>query len=172
MEEELQRLIEDFLTQKQTLLLQVKKGLLGKEDFLAEAEKHLDRNYSFPKDKKEVLLKEFEQYVFGYSRLSPLMDDKEISDIRVVSHDCIRIKRQGKRMDAGIAFTSEREYRQFIDYIAARNQVNISNLNAIQRFTDTESHPDFIFRFTLSMPIVNTYSEPYLCIRKVPKAFP
>ena len=31
-------------------------------------------------------------------------------------------------MDAGIAFTSEREYRQFIDYIAARNQVNISNL--------------------------------------------
>ncbi len=172
MEEELQRLIEDFLTQKQTLLLQVKKGLLGKEDFLAEAEKHLDRSYSFPKDKKEVLLKEFEQYVFGYSRLSPLMDDKEISDIRVVSHDCIRIKRQGKRMDAGIAFTSEREYRQFIDYIAARNQVNISNLNAIQRFTDTESHPDFIFRFTLSMPIVNTYSEPYLCIRKVPKAFP
>ena len=38
MEEELQRLIEDFLTQKQTLLLQVKKGILGKEDFLAEAE--------------------------------------------------------------------------------------------------------------------------------------
>ena len=172
MEEELQRLIEDFLTQKQTLLLQVKKGILGKEDFLAEAGKHLDRSYSFPKDKKEALLKEFEQYVFGYSRLSPLMDDKEISDIRVVSHDCIRIKRQGKRMDAGIAFTSEREYRQFIDYIAARNQVNISNLNAIQRFTDTESHPDFIFRFTLSMPIVNTYSEPYLCIRKVPKNFP
>ena len=110
MEEELQRLIEDFLTQKQTLLLQVKKGILGKEDFLAEAEKHLDRSYSFPKDKKEVLLKEFEQYVFGYSRLSPLMDDKEISDIRVVSHDCIRIKRQGKRMDAGIVFSSEREY--------------------------------------------------------------
>ena len=67
MEEELQRLIEDFLTQKQTLLLQVKKGILGKEDFLAEAEKHLDRSYSFPKDKKEALLKEFEQYVFGYS---------------------------------------------------------------------------------------------------------
>ena len=53
MEEELQRLIEDFLTQKQTLLLQVKKGLLGKEDFLAEAEKHLDRNYSFPRIKKK-----------------------------------------------------------------------------------------------------------------------
>ena len=53
MEEELQRLIEDFLTQKQTLLLQVKKGLLGKEDFLAEAEKHLDRSYSSQRIKKK-----------------------------------------------------------------------------------------------------------------------
>lgn len=75
-------------------------------------------------------------------------------------------------MAADTAFASPREYRQFIDYIAARNQVNISNLNAIQRFTDNESHPDFILRFTLSMPFVNTYSEPYLCIRKVPKIFP
>ena len=157
---ELQRLVEDFITQKQVLLIQVKKGVLGKEEFLQEAGKHIDQYYHFPATKRKRLLKSFEQYIFGYSRLSPLMDDKSISDIRVVSHDCIRIKREGKRMDAGIAFASEKEYRQFIDYVATRNQVNISNLNAIQRFTDTESHPDFIFRFTLSMPIVNTYSEP------------
>ena len=75
-------------------------------------------------------------------------------------------------MDAGVSFSSEKEYRQFIDYVATKNQVNISNLNAIQRFTDTESHPEFILRFTLSMPLVNTYNEPYLCIRKVPKNFP
>ena len=158
MEEDLQRLVEDFLTQKQILLVQVKKGILSKEQFLREVLKHIEQNYHLPVEKQADLLKEFEQYVFGYSRLSPLMDDGSISDIRVVSHDCIRIKREGKRMDAGIAFASEKEYRQFIDYIATRNQVNISNLNAIQRFTDTESHPDFIFRFTLSMPIVNTYS--------------
>ena len=64
MEEELQRLIEDFLTQKQTLLLQVKKGILGKEDFLAEAEKHLDRSYSFPKDKKEALIRKSQTSVW------------------------------------------------------------------------------------------------------------
>ena len=75
-------------------------------------------------------------------------------------------------MAADVTFSSPREYRQFIDYIATRNQVNISNLNAIQRFTDNESHPDFILRFTVSMPLVNTYSEPYLCIRKVPRYFP
>ena len=90
----------------------------------------------------------------------------------MVGYNNIRIKRKGQRMEAGAAFSSPGEYRQFIDYIATRNQVNISNLNAIQRFTDNESHPDFILRFTISMPLVNTYDEPYLCIRKVPRTFP
>ena len=39
---ELQRLVEDFITQKQVLLIQVKKGVLGKEEFLQEAGQHLD----------------------------------------------------------------------------------------------------------------------------------
>ncbi|MBQ9488458.1 MAG: Flp pilus assembly complex ATPase component TadA, partial [Lachnospiraceae bacterium] len=76
------------------------------------------------------------------------------------------------RMDAKLKFSSEKEYRTFIDYVATKNQVNVSNVNAIQRFTDNDSHPDFILRFTVSMPLVNTYDQPYLCIRKVPKDFP
>lgn len=171
-EDGLQRLVEDYLTQKQTSLMQMKKGVIDKEEFLQEAELHVQQYYEISEAERKRLMKSFEQYIFGYSRLSPLIDDMSISDIRVVSYDNIRIKREGHRMDAGISFLSEKEYRQFIDYIATKNQVNISNLNAIQRFTDTDSHPDFILRFTLSMPLVNTYSEPYLCIRKVPKRFP
>lgn len=171
-EDGLQRLVEDYLTQKQASLMQMKKGVLAKQAFLQEARNHVIQYYEMSESEREKLLVAFEQYIFGYSRLSPLIDDKTISDIRVVGYDNIRVKREGKRMDAGITFQSEKEYRQFIDYVATKNQVNISNLNAIQRFTDTESHPDFILRFTLSMPLVNTYNEPYLCIRKVPKIFP
>lgn len=171
-ENELQELVNDYITQKQQILMQMKRGTLGKEEFLREVRTHVRQYYHLSGKKEEELLKRFEQYIFGYSRLSPLIDDKEISDIRVVSFDNIRVKREGKRMDAGIVFESEKEYRQFIEYIATKNQINISNLNAIQRFTDTESHEDFILRFTLSMPLVNTYHEPYLCIRKVPKMFP
>lgn len=152
--------------------MQMKKGVLGREDFLAEVRSHIATHYQKNNRQTEELITAFEQYIFGYSRLSPLIDDRSISDIRVIGYDNIRVKRDGQRMDAGITFASEKEYRQFIDYVATKNQVNISNLNAIQRFTDTESHPDFILRFTLSMPLVNTYSEPYLCIRKVPKKFP
>ena len=66
---ELQRLVEDFITQKQVLLIQVKKGVLGKEEFLQEAGKHIDQYYHFPATKRKRLLKSFEQYIFGYSRL-------------------------------------------------------------------------------------------------------
>ena len=168
----LQELVNDYTTQKQQSLMQMKKGQLSREAFLAEAAGHIATYYLSGEEESKKLLDDFEQYIFGYSRLSGLIDDKTVSDIRVVSYDNIRIKRKGQRMSAGVAFASQREYRQFIDYIATRNQVNISNLNAIQRFTDNESHPDYILRFTLSMPLVNTYSEPYLCIRKVPKVFP
>lgn len=157
---------------KQQSLMQMKKGLVSKETFLREAAAHIADYYHRSEEEDKSLLTEFEQYIFGYSRLSGLIDDKTVSDIRVVSYDNIRVKRKGQRQAADTAFASAKEYRQFIDYIATRNQVNISNLNAIQRFTDNESHPDFILRFTVSMPLVNTYDEPYLCIRKIPKAFP
>ena len=165
-------MVDDYLTQKQTSLMQMKKGVIDKKTFLQEVENHVRLYYELPPRAGTELLKAFEQYIFGYSHLSPLIDDASISDIRVVGYNNIRVKREGKRMDAGVSFSSEKEYRQFIDYVATKNQVNISNLNAIQRFTDTESHPEFILRFTLSMPLVNTYNEPYLCIRKVPKKFP
>ncbi len=172
-EEGLRQLVDDYLTQKQLSLMQMRRGTLSRREFLQEAREHVKRRH-LAEDSSELerILDAFEQYIYGYSKLSPLIDDRSVSDIRVISHDNIRVKRHGQRMDAGIRFADEKEYRQFIDYIAAKNQVNISNLNAIQRFTDTDSHPDFILRFTLSMPLVNTYSEPYLCIRKVPRAFP
>lgn len=168
----LERLVNDYITQRQKSLIRLKKGLLEKNAFLQEVEEYAREFYDLGEEQLRQLLVEFDQYVFGYSVLSPLIDDKEISDIRVLGYDNVRVKRFGKRMDGGVCFSSEQEYKQFIDYIATRNQVSISNLNAIARFTDTESHPDFILRFTLSMPIINTYQEAYLCIRKVPKNFP
>ena len=172
MQSYLKRLIEDFSTQEQQALIRMKKGSVSREEFLAKVSAFVRESYELDQDKGKELVDMFEQYIFGYSRISPLIDDTEISDIRIISFDNIRIKRKGKRMDAGICFQSEKEYRQFVDFVATKNQVNLSNLNAIQRFTDTDSHPDFILRFTISMPLVNTYSEPYLCIRKVPRNFP
>lgn len=172
LDEELEALINDYIAQKGVRLLALKKGTLSRESFLKEAGEHIRLQFRLPVEKQKQLLERFEEFVFGYSKLTPLIDDPEISDIRVVSYDCIRIKKNGRRMDSKVTFRDEKEYRQFVDYAAMKNQANISNLNAIQRFTDNDSHPGFILRFTVSMPIVNCSATPYLCIRKVPKRFP
>ena len=172
MTEYLKKMVDDYSTKKQPSLIQMKKGILSREAFLQEAENYACTEYDISKEKAKALVELFEQYIFGYSKISPLIDDHDISDIRIISYNNIRVKRKGKRMPTSIHFDSEKEYRQFVDYVATKNQVNISNLNAIQRFTDADSHPDFILRFTISMPLVNTYGEPYLCIRKVPRDFP
>ncbi len=128
----LDRLIDDYSTKKQPSLIQMKKGLLSRESFLEEAAGYARLTYGVSREEADGLTALFEQYIFGYSRISPLIDDPEVSDIRIVSHDNIRIKKSGRRMDAGIGFLSEKEYRQFVDYVATKNQVNISNLNAIE----------------------------------------
>jgi len=168
----LDNLIADYTSKKQTALIQMKKGLMSKEGFLKDVQKHITEYYPEMERDKEAILNTFEEYIFGYSRLSSLIDDASVSDIRVISHNNIQIKREGKRMNSGVFFRSEAEYRQFVHFVATKNQVSISNLNAIQRFTDTDSHAEFILRFTITMPLVNTYNEPYLCVRKVPKNFP
>ncbi|MCR5255452.1 MAG: Flp pilus assembly complex ATPase component TadA [Acetatifactor sp.] len=170
--DQLKNLVEDYITHKQSALINMKKGQISKEEFLAEAGSYIRENFELEEKTGAELLNAFEQYIFGYSVLSSLIDDKYVSDIRVIGYDNIRIKVKGRRRKARVSFEDEEDYRRFINYIATKNQVNISNLNAIQRFTDNESHPDFILRFTVSMPLVNTGTEPYLCIRKVPKTFP
>ena len=111
----------------------------------------------------------FYQYVFRYFRLTSLIEDPEISDIHCIAYNKIRIKKKGKRQEADVRFASNQEYREFIDRVATQNGVNISNLNAIQRFADDETDDNYILRFTLITPIVTTYGNPYLIIRKFPK---
>ncbi len=171
-EEILEGLVNDYISHKQNLIIKLRKNEIGKEEFLKDVERHIGDYYNAEKNVKEDAKKLFEQYVFSYFRLTPLLDDSSISDIRCISYDNVRIKKDGKRMSSGITFRDEKEYENFVRFVATRNQVNISSLNAIQRFTDNESNDAFILRFTLSMPLVNTYDAPYLCIRKVPKNFP
>lgn len=171
-EEVLQSLITDYTTTNQTEILKLKRDQVNKEEFLESVKEHISKYYNISDEIMEEVEKLFEQYVFGYYRLTPLIDDPEISDIRCLTYDSVRVKKNGRRMDSGVRFQSLKEYKSFIEFVAIRNQVNVSNLNAIQRFTDNKSHPDYILRFTVTMPLVNTYDQPYMHIRKVPRNFP
>lgn len=172
-EELLQELINDYSTSaKQIILMNVRNEIITKAEFEADVKENIAFMYDIDEETEKAGISLFFDYIFGYSKLTPLINDPEISDIRCISFDNIRVKRKGVRMDSGVKFSSPQEYEHFIDFVATKNQVNISNLNAIQRFADNISNDKYILRFTVSMPLVNTYDAPYLCIRKVPKDFP
>ncbi len=108
-------------------------------------------------------------YFTGYHVLDPLIKDKEISDIKIISFDRVRVKRLGKREDSAVTFKSVQELKQFAEFVAAKNQVSISRAHAMQSFTDKTSNKDFILRFNISQSIINSADTPYIHIRKIPK---
>lgn len=171
-EELFEKVIEDYTAGKLPEMIRLRHGGITKEAFLKDVKDHIRLQYHPEEAVFREGMKLFEQYVFGYSRLTPLIEDPEISDIRCIAWNNIRVKRNGKRMESGVSFRSEEEFSSFISFIATKNQVNISNLNAVQRFCDNDGIEGVILRFTVIMPLLNTYDEPYLHIRKIRKNFP
>ena len=158
-------LIIEYASSRKDLIVRLRQKRITDAEFMAYVDDSLKKIDADTEVKDQARLM-FYQYVFRYFRLTSLIEDPEISDNK------IRIKKRGKRQAADVQFASNQEYREFIDRVATQNGVNISNLNAIQRFADDETDKNFILRFTLITPIVTTYGNPYLIIRKFPKNFP
>ncbi len=123
-------------------------------------------------NKGQMLREEPFTYFTGYHVLEPLIKDREISDIKIISYDRVRVKRLGKREDSAICFKDNQELKQFAEFVAAKNQVSISRAHAMQSFTDKTSNKDYILRFNISQSIINSVDSPYIHIRKIPKEKP
>ena len=159
-------LIIEYASSRMDLIIRLRQKRITDAEFMAYVDESLKKIDADTEARDQARLM-FYQYVFRYFRLTSLIEDPEISDIHCIAYNKIRIKKKGKRQEADVRFASNQEYREFIDRVATQNGVNISNLNAIQRFAES-----IILRFTLITPIVTTYGNPYLIIRKFPKNFP
>lgn len=114
-----------------------------------------------------MMIEEFSKYMWGYYVLDSLICNPDISDIRCMDYNRIRIKEKGVRKDAQVSFIDRKDYKQFVQLIAVKNRTNLSDLNAVQTFTDKDSNPDFILRFTITTEFVNSEAVPYVHIRKI-----
>ena len=140
------------------------------EKFLSEINQYIDRVYRISPGKKKRFGIYIEKYIFGFHVLTDLMYADDISDIKVLAWNNVRIKQLGKRKGTGICFWSPADFRGFVEMIAVKNGINIGNVNAIQTFTDKKSSDKFIYRFDISTGTINSTEEPYLHVRKVPKS--
>lgn len=164
----LQQIVDHFSTVEKSLFSQMQRGIISKATFLDHVNAYMDTINVLREDRKTVL-ESFKKFIWGYHILEEVINDPSISDIKVMGVNNVRVKRYGKRENTDLKFNSEEDLKSFISYVAVKNQINMSDLNAIQTFTDKDSNKDYIMRFTVTTQFLTSHGLPYLHIRKVPK---
>lgn len=127
------------------------------------------KEHGVPKNKIQNMKEEFGRFLWGYDILDSLIEDEDISDIKCYAHDRITIKSKGKRYLTALQFRSQKDYIRFVNFVAVKNQVNLSNVNALQFFMDINSSKNFRLRMNITSGYINTSMLPFLHIRKIPK---
>ncbi len=144
-------------------------GALTREAYIAGINDYLDRTYDkkISDRDKDVILNRVLQAALGFYILEPLINDDNISDIKVVSHDKIRVKVNGKRRTSNLAFLSIEDYARFLNGIELRYNLDYRT-SAFHVFTDKETNPNNILRNNITTKTINS-GEPQYHIRKIPK---
>ena len=167
LQDEIFREIDDPETRIQ---IKVQKKELNREEYLSSIRERCKNEKLSPEETDEIVFL-VDKALWGFGILDALVNvDDTVSDIRLTDKDNIRIKRLGKREAIDINFNSDVEYERYIELITNRNQTTMSVNNAIQVFTDKDSSPTNILRFSLASGLVNSNGKPSLLIRKIPKA--
>ena len=120
-------------------------GLLPQEDFFALKEK-------------------IERALFQLYIVQDLIDDPDITDVKITAPDSIRVRVKGKAYISNINFIDKEDYLRFIQSIAVKNNVNLSV--PTQTFTD-ENDENYILRFSITAPYITSSGLPIIHIRKV-----
>lgn len=163
-----EQILQEIDESRGQIYLDIRKKKLLREPYLEELEKRCERE-GLEEEEAQEILELVDKMLWGFGILDDLIQDPDISDIRLISKDNIRIKKLGKRMGTDIQFADDASYNNYIEFITSRNETNMSVVNAIQVFTDKVSSKDYILRFTLSSPLVNSNDNAILLIRKIAK---
>ena len=160
--------VEHFTTVKAGDLNKWKRKIKPTEEFRKSVKRFFTGKGLNDKEAEE-LTDRFIKSIEGYQILEELINDESISDIKVLSFDNIRVKRNGKRESTNIKFKDNDDYKKFIKVVAATNEINLSRINAMQTFLDKDSNDKFRLRFNISTEYINSNDLPLLQIRKIPK---
>lgn len=161
-------IIEYFTRIQPQQLNTMERGLISKEMFIDEVKGYIHQ-LGMQQDMEDKVYKNFAQFLWSYDVLDELIDDPTIQDIKCISWNIVRVKRQGKRETSSVKFRSPDHYNRFVEHAAIKNKVSISDQNALQNFVDKKSNPNAILRFNIQTKFINSSEAPYLHIRKVPK---
>ncbi|MDD3185699.1 MAG: ATPase, T2SS/T4P/T4SS family [Anaerostipes sp.] len=128
--------------------------------------------YSYPsinEDSKKILLEMFQQCVFGYYVLTPLIVAKDVSDIKVLSYDHVVVKANGERYVTDVKFFSEEDYRLWYERIHRIHRLGRAEEYALGHCTDRKGVDAFYLRIDVQHSCITSTEKNNIHIRKMPK---
>ena len=120
-------------------------------------------------EEKKQLLEMFRQCVFGYYILTPLIESKEVSDIKVLDYNHIVVKANGERYLTDVSFYSEEDYRTWYDRILRIHRLGKAEEFALGHCTDRTGVDAFYLRIDVQLSYITSTDKNNLHIRKMPK---
>lgn len=143
------------------------------KDFMEYLEQYIQDNYvrteKMYSEDVPAMVKKLYRSLFQLYIIQDLIDDPDVTDIKITAFDSIRTRIHGKAYITNISFIDNADYLRFINALCLKN--NILQSVPEQTFTD-QSDENYILRLTLSAAYVNSTNVPYLHIRKVDRNKP
>ena len=118
---------------------------------------------------KRALLEMFRQCVFGYYVLTPLIESKEVSDVKVLDFNHIVVKANGERYVADVQFFDEADYKSWFERMQRIHRLGRGEENALSHCTDRKGVKDFYLRIDAQQACITSTEKNNIHIRKMPK---
>lgn len=152
----------------------ITKCITGTEqDFIMLMDKAKDfirRNYPEAEEKEmEILLSLFQECVFGYYIITPLINDPTVSDIKIYRWNHITCKANGERYVTLLSFYDEQDYNQWYTRLLRIQKLSAHDDCALQHCTDRKGVKDFYLRIDTEHAVINSTECNIVHIRKMPK---
>ena len=120
-------------------------------------------------EEEKRLLQMFKECVFGYYVLTPLIEAKEVSDIKVLDYNHIVVKAKGKRYIADCSFYSPSDYNDWFMRILRIQRMGKSDDAALSHSTDRKGVKDYFLRIDTQLGCITSTEKNNIHIRKIPK---
>ena len=162
--------VTDYFVQIDPIQLNMlERNKITKEAFTELVYDYIRSNITQDEQDVEDTFKTFASFLWSYDIIDELIDDDEISDIKIYDWDHIRVQRLGHRETSKLKFRNPDHFKKFVEHTAIKNKASISAQNALQNFTDKYISDKAIMRFNITTPVVNSNEKYLLSIRKIPK---
>jgi pilus assembly protein CpaF len=116
-----------------------------------------------------ILMDLFQECVFGYYVLTPLIKANDVSDIKVYAWNRVTCKANGDRYVTDLSFASEEDYNRWFERILRIHRLQINEESALQHCTDRKGVDNYYLRIDVELKCIVSTENNNIHIRKIPK---